>query len=370
MKLVDQFRDPAAARRLAGAIGQEVRRLGRERVRLMEVCGTHTMAIFRFGLRQLLPPEVELVSGPGCPVCVTAAGEVDRAVELSLRPGVRVACFGDMIRVPGSGPSLAQARARGGKAQVVYSSFDALDLARNHPDETVVFLGIGFETTAPTVAAALLKARDEGLANFCVLSSHKLLPPALEALLSGGRSRIDGFLMPGHVSTIIGAKSYEPVAQRHQVPCVVTGFEPNDILAAVLMLLRELAGGSHRVMVQYHRGACWEGNPQARAVMEKVFQPVDSLWRGLGRIPGSGLRLRPEFADFDARVRFDLPELDQLEVKDPPGCRCGEVLQGILRPPQCGLFRTTCTPQSPLGPCMVSSEGTCAAYFKYHSCEG
>jgi hydrogenase expression/formation protein HypD len=365
MKHIDEYRDPAKVRRLIESLARAGREGGEGPVRIMEVCGTHTMAIFRFGLRQVLPENVELISGPGCPVCVTSVTEVDRMVELCGREGVVAATFGDMLRVPGTEMSLAQAKAQGGRVEVVYSTLEALDLARREPDSRVVFMGIGFETTSPTVAAAVARAAQEGISNFSVLSCHKTLPPALEALLSGGRAKVDGFLMPGHVSVMIGAKAYQPVAEKYRIPCVVTGFEPTDILSGILMLLEERNRGSHQVLIQYSRGVTREGNTQAMTLLDRVFEPRDSLWRGLGMIPGSGLGFRPALERFDAAKVFDLPPSGELEVKDPPGCRCGEVLQGILRPPECGLFGRRCTPAKPVGPCMVSSEGTCAAYFKY-----
>ncbi len=359
MKYVDEYRDPSEARRLIEAI----RRQASAPVRFMEVCGTHTTAIFRHGLRQVLPQSVELVSGPGCPVCVTAARDVDQAVKLASEEGVVVATFGDMMRVPGARRSLSQVKAEGGRATVVYSTFEALDLARSHPEDEVVFLGVGFETTAPTVAAALVAADEEGLKNFSVLSAHKLLPPALEALLSAGELELSGFLMPGHVTTIIGARAYEALARRHGLACVVCGFEPLDILQSILMLLRQTALGRGEVEIQYTRGASWEGNRPALSLMDRVFEPCDSLWRGLGLIPKSGLKLKDAWAHLDAAARFDL---NVPEHEDPPGCRCGEVLRGLVRPPQCPLFAKACQPAHPVGPCMVSSEGTCAAYYKYH----
>jgi hydrogenase expression/formation protein HypD len=365
VKYVDEFRDPQQAADLSRAIATAAKGLTEKQIRLMEVCGTHTMAIFRFGLRQMLPENIGLISGPGCPVCVTATSDIDRAVELCQRQNVTVVTFGDMVRVPGTSMSLAQAQAQGGRVEVVYSAFDALKLARQSPGQEFVFMGIGFETTAPTVAAALYQAREEKLANFSVLSSHKVLPPALEALLGSGKARVSGFIMPGHVTTIIGAQAYEQVAKAHGLPCVVSGFEPNDILASILMLIRELTTGDSRVLIQYQRGATWEGNRIAQKIMQQVFAPADALWRGLGLIPGSGLEPGPEFAPYDAALRFDLPRAAESEVKDPPGCRCGEVLQGLITPQQCSLFKKACTPRTPVGPCMVSSEGTCAAYFKY-----
>lgn len=365
MKLIDEFRDPARAKSLVQAIRTEAESLDNGPYRVMEVCGTHTMAIARHGLRQVLPENIELISGPGCPVCVTSTAEVDLTVDLAGREGVTVATFGDMFRVPGTELSLARAKAQGAAVEMVYSASDAVGMAAGDPDRKVVFLGIGFETTAPTVAAAVLQAQAQGLTNFSVLSCHKTLPPALEALLKGGRAKIHGFLMPGHVTIMIGAKAYLPVAENYGLNCVVAGFEPVDILASILMLIRDLAAEKSRVRIQYNRGPTWEGNRPAMAVLNRVFEPGDSLWRGLGPIPGSGLAFREEFSAFDAVRELGLSPAEALEVKDPPGCRCGEVLQGLLRPPECGLFDKVCTPSSPVGPCMVSSEGSCAAYHRY-----
>jgi hydrogenase expression/formation protein HypD len=269
-----------------------------------------------------------------------------------------------MFRVPGSSSSLQAERAKGADIRMVYSTFDALAIARENPDRPVVFLGVGFETTAPTVAAAVKTARENTLGNFLVLSAHKLLPPAMDALLSSGDLDIDGFICPGHVTTIIGTSSYQLVVDQYKVPCVVVGFEPLDILQGILMLVRQIEAGGARVEIQYVRGASAEGNPGALRIMEEVFVPCDAPWRGLGIIPRSGLAFREEYADHDAGRRFDL---HVPVAKDPPGCLCAEVLRGVAKPVQCKLFRTLCTPRNPVGPCMVSSEGTCAAYFKYHS---
>ncbi len=358
MKHVDEFRDPELTKGLARAIAQA----STKPARFMELCGTHTMAIARHGLSRMLPPTVEMVSGPGCPVCVTATEEIDRAVKLARTPGVTVATFGDLVRVPGSHSSLAKERAAGSRVKVIYSALDALELALADPKAQVVFLGIGFETTAPTVAAAVLMAKQKGVANFSVLAAHKLLPPALAALLSGPDLGLNGFLCPGHVTTVIGTAPYEDVAKVHGLACVVSGFEPADVLGAVLMLVKQVEEGRAAVEIQYARGVSPQGNPQARALMEQVFTPVDAPWRGLGWIPMSGLGFNPAFAEFDARARFDL---EVPPAADHPGCRCGDVLRGLVRPPQCKLFGQVCTPESPLGPCMVSMEGTCAAWYKY-----
>ena len=338
------------------------RRLDGRLVRLMEVCGTHTMALFRSGIRPMMPPNVKLLSGPGCPVCVTPMGVVDAAIALAENPSIILATFGDMVRVPGSRSSLERAKAAGADVRVVYSPLDALRLAEGNPDHTVVFFAIGFETTAPTVAACVLYAHQKNLSNFLFLVAHKLIPPAMEAILKGGDVAVDGFICPGHVSVTTGAAAFEPLARRYGVPCVVTGFEAEDILEGIGMLLAQLAEGRAEVEIQYKRWVSREGNTRARARMAEVFNVCDAVWRGLGVIPASGLELRPQFRHLDA--------LETLGVRVPPeienpGCRCGDVLRGKIEPPQCPLFATTCTPSNPLGPCMVSSEGTCAAFFKY-----
>lgn len=360
MKYRDEYRDPELADRLIRAIRQR----SRTPVRLMEVCGTHTVAIFRAGIKALLPETITLISGPGCPVCVTAQEDIDRAIALCREPGVTVATFGDLMRVPGSESSLHQEKARGADVRMVYASLDALDLARQLPHRRVVMLGIGFETTVPTIAAAVRQAKQEGLTNFLVLSAHKLLPPAMEVLLSAAEVRIDGFLCPGHVTTIIGTDPYQHVVKRHGKPCVVSGFEPVDILQSIHMLICQLEEGRREVEIQYTRGVHPQGNPRARALMDEVFEPADSAWRGLGKIPGSGLKLRPAYGAHGAENHFALAVPPGREI---PGCRCGEVLRGACTPLDCPLFRERCTPTHPYGPCMVSTEGTCAAYFKYHT---
>jgi len=359
MKYIDEYRDGGIAR----ALSQKIREKARRPVRFMEICGTHTMAIFQHGIRGLLPETIDLVSGPGCPVCVTAAEEVDRSVKLARIPGVTLTTFGDMMRVPGTESSLQAERAEGADVRMVYSTFDALKIAADNPGRDVVFLGIGFETTAPTVAAAIRTAAEARRSNFFVLSAHKLLPPAMQALLSGGDLAIDGFICPGHVTTIIGTAAYEAVAAQYRIPCVVVGFEPLDILQGILMLVDQTEAGRAEVEIQYGRGASAQGNPAALKVMHEVFKPCDSRWRGLGMIPGSGLAIREAFQGLDARLRYDV---EVIPAGEPPGCLCAEVLKGKAKPTDCRLFRTACTPQAPIGPCMVSSEGTCAAYFKYH----
>lgn len=359
MKYIDEYRDGALAQDLA----RRILSLSKKPIRLMEICGTHTMAIFRHGIRSLLPEHLELVSGPGCPVCVTAMEEIDRCVKLARIPGVIITTFGDMLRVPGTESSLQRESSLGADVRVVYSTFDAMKVAEENKDRDVVFLGIGFETTSPTVAAAIRTARQKGLRNFSVLSAHKLLPPAMDALISGGDLRIDGFICPGHVSTIIGVSPYQSVVDRYGIPCVVVGFEPVDILEGILMLVHQIEEGRPRVEIQYKRAVTPGGNTMALQIIKEVFEPRDAQWRGLGLIPGSGLAVREDFSDHDAQRRFDLAVPP---AQEPPGCRCAQVLRGAIRPIACPLFRKVCTPRNPIGACMVSSEGTCAAYYKYH----
>jgi hydrogenase expression/formation protein HypD len=348
--------------KLAPLLLEKIAGLADRPMRFMEVCGTHTVAIFRSGIRSLLAETVELISGPGCPVCVTPAGEIDRAIALARRDGVILATFGDLMRVPGSKSSLQQERASGAAIQVVLSPLDAVQMAQDDPDRKVVFFAVGFETTSPAIAAAVQEAQRRGLGNFYLLSSQRIIPPAIRALLSGGKVKIDGFILPGHVSVIIGREPYLLISEEFGLPGVITGFEPLDILEGIYMLLRQRQEKRTAIEIQYSRAVKEEGNRHALAILNAVFAPVDARWRGLGTIPKSGLALREEFVAMDAAQSFDIP---YAEVEDPPGCLCGEVLQGIQRPPDCPLFGTRCTPEEPIGPCMVSSEGSCAAYFKY-----
>jgi len=342
-------------RRLAADLRAEAR----PDLTFMEVCGTHTMSIARYGLRELLPEGMRLVSGPGCPVCVTAMADLDRVVALARLPEVTLATFGDLIRVPASRTTLAAARAAGADVRVVYSARDAVQIAADEPDRQVVFAGIGFETTAPTIAASLLEARARGLANFSVLSMHKTMPLPLKALLELGETPISGFLLPGHVSVITGTACYEFLARDYGVAGVVAGFEPHDVLRALLRLVRQTRPA---IEIEYGRAVRPEGNVVAQRLMEQVFAPGDADWRGLGVIPGSGLALRPEYADADAAERFPVDLEPPLE---PAGCRCGEVLRGVTDPADCALFGARCTPEDPVGACMVSSEGACAARYRY-----
>jgi hydrogenase expression/formation protein HypD len=349
-------------RRLADFFRAGIARLASRPVRLMEVCGTHTVAIFKAGIRQLLPPEVELVSGPGCPVCVTANDYLDTAVAYSRQDGVVIAIFGDMLRVPGSTSSLAAEQARGADIRVVYSPLDSLAIAAAEPAKKVVFLAVGFETTAPTAAATVLAAEQAGLGNFFVLSAHKLVPPALRALLAGGGTQVDGLILPGHVSAVIGEAPYAFLGEEFAVPAVIAGFEPLDILGAVYLLMKRIAAGEAALDNAYRRVVPPAGNPAARAVLERVYGAADAAWRGLGIIPASGLAVKAAYRAFDARAA--LPVAVE-ETRDRPGCRCGEVLRGAARPADCPLFGTACTPEAPVGSCMVSVEGACAAWYKY-----
>ncbi|MCL5405473.1 MAG: hydrogenase formation protein HypD [Deltaproteobacteria bacterium] len=362
MKYLDEYRDPQLAKELIERLRR--RTFSKKEIRLMEICGTHTVAIFRSGLKELLPPEIRLISGPGCPVCVTANEDIDRAIWLSGKPGVIITTFGDLARVPGSSSSLHIERSRGADVRIVYATLDALRIARENPDREVIFIGIGFETTAPTIAAAVQQARKLGVENFSVFSAHKLLPPAMRALLDAREVNIDGFICPGHVSIVIGAGAYREVAENYRIPCVVTGFEPLDILQGVTLLIDQVESGRAEVENQYRRAVTWEGNVAARKLIDEIFEPADSTWRGMGVIPKSGLRFRPAWKKFDAAERFAMPDI---KVREHPGCKCGEVLRGIMLPTECGLFRKGCSPQEPKGPCMVSSEGTCGAYYRYQS---
>jgi hydrogenase expression/formation protein HypD len=328
----------------------------------MEVCGGQTHTIVKQGIDELVGEAVEMIHGPGCPVCVTPLEQIDRAMELASRPEVIFSSFGDMLRVPGSDCDLFQIRARGGDVRVVYSPLDALELAKRHPDKQVVFFAVGFETTAPANAMAVWRAKELGLQNFSVLVSHVTVPPAMVALLEAAENRVQAFLAAGHVCTVMGWTEYEPLAQKYQVPIVVTGFEPLDLLEGILMAVKQLEEGRHEVENQYVRSVKREGNRPAQELVQKVFQLVDRQWRGIGTIPGSGLGLRPEFADFDAEVRFGLQDIT---AEEPAECRAGEVLRGMLKPNECAAFGTLCTPEQPLGAPMVSSEGACAAYYNY-----
>jgi hydrogenase expression/formation protein HypD len=360
MKFIDEFRDQTLVKDLARRLAA----LATGPATIMEVCGTHTMAAARFGLKSLLPPHVGLISGPGCPVCVTAQVDLDAFLALGQEPQTTLTSFGDMLRVPGSHASLEGLRAQGAEVRVVYSPLDAVELARQTPEKQVVFFGVGFETTMPATALAIQTAAGYGLDNFSVWCVHKTMPAALKALLASGEVRVSGLLCPGHVTTIIGAAAYDFIPADFGLPCAVTGFEPVDMLLGIESILRQLKEGQARVDNVYTRAAKIPANPRARELLAEVFAPEDAAWRGLGVIPGSGARIREEYARFDARSRF--PQVwERLTPPPPSPCRCGEVLRGVLRPGQCPLFAQRCTPAQPLGPCMVSAEGACAAAYRY-----
>ena len=360
MKFIDEFRD----KDLVQEIVRRLPPLVQAPATIMEVCGTHTMAAARFGLKSLLPESVQLISGPGCPVCVTAQTDIDAFLALGDEPGVVLTSFGDMLRVPGSQTSLERRRAQGAAVRVVYSPLDAVELARQESGKHVVFFGVGFETTMPAVAMAIRLAAEQRLDNFSVLCVHKTMPAALRALLASGEVRVSGLLCPGHVTTIIGAEAYDFIPREFGIPCAVTGFEPLDMLLGIEAILQQLHDGQARVDNVYTRAVQVQANPRAQALLSEVFEACDAEWRGLGIIPGSGVQIRRPYARFDARTRF--PQVwERLTPPAPSACRCGEVLRGVLRPKACPLFGQACNPSQPLGPCMVSAEGACAAAFRY-----
>lgn len=353
------FKDPKLARGLI----ETIHRLAPEHATLMEVCGTHTVAIARNGIRDLMPEGLRLASGPGCPVCVTCNRDIDTVIALARIPNVTITTFGDMTRVPGSTSSLLAEQAAGRSVEIVYSPLDALAFAKAHPEREVVFVGVGFETTTPLVAMAIKRAKAMGLSNFTVFAAHKNMPGALELLVGDPTLELDALILPGHVSTIIGAEPYRFLVEKYGIPGVITGFEPVDVLQGIAMLVRQLHEGRAEIEIAYARGVMPEGNPVALAAIDEVFETCTATWRGLGDIPGSGYRIRDEFANFDAVRRFE-PDVEP--TRDPKGCRCGDVLRARIAPNECPLFRTVCTPENPVGPCMVSSEGSCAAYYRYY----
>ena len=358
LKHIDEYRDSTLAKNLI----KKIKNRSRRPVRLMEVCGTHTVSIFRSGIRSVLPKTISLLSGPGCPVCVTDQREIDAFIELARLDDIIITTFGDLMRVPGSNSSLQKESAAGRDIRIVYSTFDALDVARKNPDKKVVFLGVGFETTAPTIAASILQAAQTKVLNYSVISAHKLVPPALETLMSLEDIRLDGFILPGHVSVIIGLDAYRAFFDKYQIPCVVAGFEPADILQAVGNLVDMIESDMPGLGNAYPRAVTDRGNSKAQKILQDVFEPADACWRGIGMIALSGLKIKDEFAAHDALKRF---EFQVPEPHIPAGCACGEILTGKKSPPECKLFRNVCTPTEPVGPCMVSTEGTCAAYYKY-----
>jgi hydrogenase expression/formation protein HypD len=352
------FRDPEHV----GKLKERIARLSRSPLKIMEFCGTHTHAICKFGIRELLPETIQMFSGPGCPVCVTDQADMDYAIALAKVPQSIIATFGDLLKVPGSYSSLQTARAEGATVQVVYSPLDALDFALKNPHRPVIFLGVGFETTAPTVAAAVLEAARQGLKNFFVYSMHKLTPPAMRAIIDAGEISLSGILCPGHVSTVIGSRVWDFLAQKYDIPAAVAGFEPIDVLWAIEEIVVQHESRHARIVNTYPRSVTPEGNTAAQAVMKQVFESGPARWRGLDVIPESGLAFRTEYQNFDAKRMF---QVDPGKTILPEGCHCGEVIRGVMRPNECQLFGQTCSPMRPVGPCMVSAEGSCAAYYQY-----
>ena len=359
MKYVDEYRDPLKVKALLAEIGKVVTRPWV----LMEICGGQTHAFLHHGLDEMLPGGIELVHGPGCPVCVTPLEQIDKALVIASRPDVIFTSYGDMLRVPGSSADLFSVRAKGGDVRVVYSPLEAIKIAEANPEKEVVFFAIGFETTAPPNAMAVLQAKQRGIKNFSVLVSHVCVPPAMDAILGSKRNRVQAFLAAGHVCAVMGYHEYPRIAEQYKVPVVVTGFEPVDLLVGVLAAVKQLEAGKAEVENAYERAVTFEGNQPAQKVMNTVFQPVDRKWRGIGMIPLSGLGLRPDFEEFDAEKKFSVGEI---VTQESPLCIAGEILQGLKKPPQCPAYGKQCTPQNPLGAPMVSGEGACAAYYRYH----
>jgi hydrogenase expression/formation protein HypD len=359
MKFIDEYRRGDIARRLA----DEIARLADRPRKFMEVCGGHTHAIFKYGIEDLLPANITMIHGPGCPVCVIPLGRVDDSISIALRPGLIFTTFGDMMRVPGSKTNLLDAKASGADVRMVYSPLDALKIAKKNPERQVVFLALGFETTAPSTALTVLQAAKDGVKNFSVFCNHITIVPALKALLDSPDLQLDGFVGPGHVSTVIGTRPYEFVPREYGKPVVVSGFEPLDVLQSVYMLLKQLGEGRAKVENQYARVVPREGNARALEAIFEVFEPRDYFeWRGLGSIAHSGMKLRAKYAAFDAELKFGVPGL---RIADPKACQCGEILKGVKKPWECKVFGTACTPETPIGSCMVSSEGACAAYYNF-----
>jgi hydrogenase expression/formation protein HypD len=363
LKYVEEYRNPELAKKLLDRIHQR----SHKSTRLMEFCGGHTVAIFKHGIRQLLPDNIEMLSGPGCPVCVTASADLDKAIALANLPDVIVTSFGDMVRVPGSYSSLQKAKADGADIRIVYSVQDALAIARDNPDKQVVFIGIGFETTAPTVAASVMQAQAEKIDNYFILSLHKVCPPVMKAILDLGEVNLNGIICPGHVSTIIGSYPYQFIPDDYRIACAISGFEPVDVLLAVDMLVEQIESERPKIEIAYRRGVKPEGNVPAVRLMETVFEISDANWRGIGIIPSSGLGVKQEFEKYDAEKRFTIATGPAVE---PRGCICGSILRGVSTPLECKLFRRICTPENPVGPCMVSSEGSCATYYHYGDSHG
>jgi len=366
--LLNRFKDPEISRGLIRRIKQLANQLDEQRegrpLALMEVCGTHTVAFAKSGIRNVLPSNIRLISGPGCPVCVTANSDLDRIIVTTRLPGTTVATFGDMMRVPGSTTSMQQRRAQGANIEVVYSPLDALALATKNPGQQIIFIGVGFETTTPLIAATVKRAKAAGLSNFSVLTAHKRVIPALDALANDPDLALDGLVLPGHVSVIIGSAPYRFLPERYGIPSVIAGFEPVDLLWAIAKLLEQIREGTPQVEIAYGRAVHEQGNTEACATIDEAFTVSHAMWRGLGPIPDSGHVLNEAYAAYDAAKRFDLAALTEPTV-EPKGCSCGEVLRGIMPPSECPLFGGACTPTNPVGPCMVSGEGSCAAYYRY-----
>ena len=358
MKFLSEFRDAG----LAKGVVSQIHRRSKTPARFMEFCGGHTVTILRYGIRQVLPATIEMLSGPGCPVCVTANADLDKAIALAQMPGVIVTTFGDMLKVPGSHSNLQQSKAEGADVRMVYSTMDAIHIAKENPSKRVVFLGIGFEATAPTIAASILHAEEKHLKNYYVLSTHKLCPPVIKALLDSGEANLDGLICPGHVSAVIGSRAWDFIARDYAIPCVVSGFEPLDVLQCIDMLVTQIEEGNSKVEIAYRRGVRPEGNPEALRLMHEVFESCPAQWRGMGTMPDSGLKLRSTYQRFDAECAFDI---DPGPTREPQGCICGDILRGGKTPLDCRLFGNSCTPEDPVGPCMVSSEGSCATYYLY-----
>ena len=359
MEWIQTFRSSKVALSLAGILEE----LKPKPMRLMEVCGTHTVAIAHNGIRELIPPGVELTSGPGCPVCVTSVEEIDTFIAASKISNTIITTFGDLIKVPGSYSSLSREMSENADIRIVYSPLDAVEIARNNPGKEVIFLGVGFETTTPTIAASVLQATSEKITNFSIISAHKLMPPALEALVSDPEIKINGLLCPGHVSIMIGAEAYKPIVEKYNIPCVIAGFEAADILHAVVLLVKQIESGKPaKVDISYQRAVYEKGNTTAMSIMNQIFEPCSAHWRGFGDIDSSGLKLREEYQSFNALARFDIQVEKGLES---PDCQCGNVLKGLISPPDCQLYSKACTPEDPIGPCMVSSEGACASFYRY-----
>lgn len=366
-ELINKKSQKELARELVSEIGRlsklAAEKRGGQPLRFMEVCGTHTVSIFRGGIRQLLPDTVELVSGPGCPVCVTHDDYMDKAIAYSQRDDVIITTFGDMLKVPGSRSSLSQEKAKGADIRIVYSPMDSLQIAKDNPEKKVIFLAVGFETTIPTAAATVLAAKQQGLSNLYMLSAHKLVPPVMKVLLDDVNTRVDGFILPGHVCVVTGTEVFEFLARDYHKPGVVTGFEPLEILRSLYRLSLQAANGEAKIENEYSSVVRREGNPQAIKIQEQVYQVAEASWRGMGNIPLSGMKMRPEFSQYDIEwvLPLEMPEKQQKKT----ACRCGEVLQGKIKPMECPLFGKACVPEHAIGPCMVSVEGTCAAWYKY-----